>query len=203
MDNNTIMAAISAQTKLVDSIPIDQNVITEIDRHIKYIEQQLNDRLIHIPANVIIQNFLPIINKRGDLPSKVDDKIWESISFSKTWHAQEALHEELFFDRHSKGLSFFYTLGDVTFDLGVEEYEGVDWYLRIKEDKRKTYKLTGAPVEIKLRAFLHLEKLLMNINLQASQIMSNIQADLTKDAFERFPSMQVLAGWNRFHKGPF
>lgn len=203
MDNNTIMAMISAQTKLVDLLPIDQAAITEIDRHIKHIEQQLNDRLIHIPTSVIVQNFLPVINKRGDFPAKVNDEIWESVSFSKVWHVQTALHEELFFERHTKGLSFFYTLGEVTFDLGVEEHEGVDWYLRIKEDQRKTYKLTGAPVEIKLRAFLHMEKLLMNINVHASQIMSNIQADLTRDAFERFPSMQVMAGWNRFHKGTF
>ena len=67
MDKTAIKAEISAQSKLVESIPIDQALVTEIDRHIKDIENQLNERLVHVPAKVIIQNFLPEINKRGTL----------------------------------------------------------------------------------------------------------------------------------------
>lgn len=202
MDKDSIMESISVQSELVNSIPIDHALITEIDSHIKNIEKQLNDRLIHIPAKFIIQNFLPVINKRGHLPTKVDHETWDSFMFGKNWYAQEAMHEELSFERHTKELNFFYTSGQVTFDLGVVEYEGVDWYAKVIDDKRKTYKLTGAPVEIKLKAFQHLTQLLTLINQEAEQIMSNLSNDLTRDAFERFPGMQVMSGWNHFHKGP-
>ncbi len=198
MDKTAIKAEISTQSKLVDSNPIDMALVTEIDRHIKDIENQLNERLVHVPAKVIIQNFLPEINKRGTLATKVDDDVWDTFSFGKNWYAQKTTHEEISFDRHSKGYGFFYTLGEVTFDLGVVECDGVDWYARVIEDKRETHKLTGAPVEIKLRAFQHLGILLTQINHQAEQIASSYRSDLTRDALERFPGMQIVGGLNRF-----
>lgn len=198
MDKSAIKAEISAQSKLVDSIPIDQALVTEIDRHIKNIENQLNERLVHVPAKVIIQNFLPEINKRGTLATRVDENVWNSFLFGKNWYAQKVVHEEISFDRHSKGYGFFYTIGEVTFDLGVVECDGVDWYVRVLEDKRETYKLTGASVEIKLRAFQHLGMLLAQINHQAEQFASQFRADLTRDALERFPGMQIVGGLNRF-----
>lgn len=198
MDKAAIKAEICAQSKLVDSNPIDMALVTEIDRHIKDIENQLNDRLVHVPAKVIIQNFLPEVNKRGALATKVADDVWDTFSFGKNWYAQKATHEEISFVRHSKGYGFFYTLGEVTFDLGVVECDGVDWYARVIEDKRETHKLTGASVEIKLRAFQHLGILLAQINHQAEQIASSYRADLTRDALERFPGMQIVGGLNRF-----
>lgn len=198
MDKTAIKAEICAQSKLVDSIPIDMALVTEIDRHIKDMENQLNERLVHVPAKVIIQNFLPEINKRGTLATKVDDDVWETFSFGKNWYAQTATHEEISFEKHTKGYGFFYTLGEVTFDLGVVECDGVDWYARVIEDKRETHKLTGASVEIKLRAFQHLGILLAQINHQAEQIASSYRSDLTRDALERFPGMQIVGGWNRF-----
>lgn len=198
MDKAAIKAEISAQSKLVDSLPIDQALVTEIDRHIKDIEDKLNQRLVHIPAKVIIQNFLPEINKRGTLATKVGEDVWNTFSFGKNWYAQEATHEEISFEKHSKGYGFFYTLGEVIFDLGVVECDGVDWYARVIEDKRVTHKLTGASVEIKLRASQHIGKLLAQINFQAEQIASNFQADLTRDAIGQFPGMQIVGGLNRF-----
>jgi hypothetical protein len=103
MDKSAIEAEISAQSKLMDSIPIDQALVSEIDRHIKNIETQLNQRLVHIPAKVIINNFLPEINKQGTLASIVGDEIWECFLFAKKWHAQKKVHEEFSFDRHAKG----------------------------------------------------------------------------------------------------
>lgn len=198
MDKTAIKAEICAQSKLVDSIPIDMELVTEIDRHIKDMENQLNECLVHVPAKVTIQNFLPEINKRGTLATRVDDEIWETFSFGKNWYAQTATHEEISFEKHTKGYGFFYTLGEVTFDLGVVECDGVDWYARVIEDKRETHKLTGASVEIKLRAFQHLGILLTQINHQAEQIASSYRSDLTRDALERFPGMQIVGGWNRF-----
>ena len=200
MDKSAIEAEISAQSELVASIPIDKALVSEIDRHIKEIEQQLNDRLVNVPASVMIQNFLPPINKRGTLATQVNDEVWESFthSFGKNWYAQKALHEEISFAKHAKGYGFFFTLGEVTFDLGVVECDGTDWYARITEDRRQTYKLTGAPVEIKLRAFPHLRDLLMQINHQAEQVVANYRAELNRDATEHFPGMQIVGGWNRF-----
>jgi hypothetical protein len=199
MDKTAIKAEICAQSKLVESNPIDMELVTEIDRHIKDIENQLNQRLVHVPATVIIQNFLPIVNKKGRLATKVGDDIWDTFSFGKNWYAQKTTHEEISFERHTKGYSFFYTLGDVTFDVGVVECDGMDWYARITDDKRETHKLTGASVEIKLRAFQHLGILLAQINHQAEQMASSYRADLTRDALEGFPGMQIIGGWNRFH----
>ncbi|HND85568.1 MAG TPA: hypothetical protein PLU50_07150 [Pseudobdellovibrionaceae bacterium] len=198
MDKSAIKAEISAQSKLVDAICIDQELVTEIDRHIKEVENQLNTRLVHIPAKVIIQNFLPVIDKRGTLATKVNEEVWDSFLFGKNWYAQKVLHEEISFERHSKGYGFFYTVGEVTFDLGVVECDGVDWYVRVLEDKRETHKLTGASVEIKLRAFQHLGVLLTQINHQAEQLASQFRADLSRDALERFPGMQIVGGLNRF-----
>lgn len=198
MDKTAIKAEICAQSKLVESIPIDQALVTEIDRHIKDIENQLNERLVHIPAKIVIQNFLPEVSKRGTLATKVADEVWNTFSFGKNWYAQKATHEEISFDRYSKGYGFFYTLGEVTFDLGVVECDGVDWYVRVVEDKRETHKLTGASVEVKLRAFQHMGNLLAQINHQAEQFASSYRADLTRDALERFPGMQIVGGLNRF-----
>lgn len=198
MHKSAIEAEISAQSKLMESIPIDQVLVSEIDRQVKNIEIQLNQRLVHIPARVIVQNFLPEVDGRATLPSVVPEEIWDSFMFGKNWFAQKAVHEEISFDRHAKGFGFFYTAGEVTFDLGVVDYEGLDWYVRVIEDKRQTHKLTGASVEIKLKAFPHVTKLLAHINDQAHQISSNLSADLTRDAWERFPGMQVMSGWNHF-----
>ncbi len=198
MDKSAIKAAIDAQSKLMDSIPIDEALVSEIDRHIKDTENQLNLRLVHIPAKFVIQNFLPEVSKRGTLPSIVSEEIWESFLFGKNWFAQKAVHKEISFDRHAKGFGFFYTTGEVTFDLGVVECDGVDWYVRVLEDKRETHKLTGASVEIKLTAFQYLETLLAQINDQAHLIADKYRADLTRDALEGHTGMQVIGGWNRF-----
>jgi hypothetical protein len=198
MDKSAIEAEISAQSKLMDSIPINKALVSEIDGHIKDIENQLNQRLVHIPTKVIIQNFLPEIDKRGTLASIVGDEIWDSFLFGKSWFAQKTVHEEISFDRHAKGFGFFFTTGEVTFDLGVVESDGVDWYVRVTEDKRETHKLTGASVEIKLRAFQHLGRLLAQINNQAHDIASKFRADLTRDALEGHTGMQIIGGLNRF-----
>lgn len=203
MDRTAIEAEISVQSQLVDSIPIDPELITGIDRHIKDIEKQLNERLVHVPAKFIIRNFLPEIDKQGTLATKVDNDIWGTLSFAKNWYAQRITHEEIAFESYSKGYGFFYTFGEVTFDLGVVDCDGVDWYARIVEDKRETHKLTGASVEIKLRAFMHLGKLLAQINHRAEEISSRFRADLTRDATEKLPGMQIVGGLNRFfNAGP-
>lgn len=198
MDRAAIEAEISAQSKLVDSIPINQELVTEIDRYFKDTEYKLNQRLVYVPAKVIVQNFLPEIDKRGTLATKVDKDVWETLSFGKNWYDQKVTYEEISFDRHSKGFGFFYTIGEVTFDLGVVECDGVDWYALVTDDKRETHKLTGASVEIKLRASQHLGKLLEQINSQAVQIAESFRASLDRDAMARFPGMQIVGGLNRF-----
>lgn len=168
MDKNAIMAEISAQSKLVNGIAIDQTLVTEIDRHMKDMENQLNEKLVHMPTKVIIQDFVP---KASGTLTKINDEIWNGLHFDKKWLAQRSLHEEISFEKTAKGYGFFYTLGDVTFDVGLcEEPDGVDWYYRIIDDKREVFKVTGASVEIKLQAFRHLSKLLAKINEQANQI---------------------------------
>jgi hypothetical protein len=150
----------------VESNPITKDLITEIDRHIKKIEKQLNERLIHISTSVVVEDFL-----KGRHAAKVNADLWESLYFAKKWHAQKNLHEEISFDKSSQGYSFFYIAGEVTFDLGVcEGVGGTEWYYLVGEDLRETHKVTGAPVEIKWKAFKHLRKLLAKVNGEANNI---------------------------------
>ncbi len=176
MDKSAIEAEISAQTRLMDSIPINQELVTEIDRHIKNKEQQLNDRLVHVRASVIIRHFLPPA-KVGLLATQVDEKIWNTLRFVKTFCGQKGTYEEISFDKCTKGFGIFFTTGEVTYDMGVvQDFNGTDVYVRVVEDKRQTFKVTGAPVEIKLQAFQHLQALLTEINDRANNVVSRLDA---------------------------
>jgi hypothetical protein len=170
VDKNAITAEITAQSKLVDGIAIDQALVTEIDRHIKKMEALLNEKLVHVPASIIIEDFRPKISER-QTATRVDDEMWDNLSFGKTWWRQTASHREISFEKSTKGFGFFFVTGLVTFDLGVcEDLDGVDWYYRVTEDKRESFKVTGAPVDIKLQAFRYLNQLLAKIGEQANQV---------------------------------
>ena len=179
MNSSDIKSEIFAQSKLVDSIPIDQSMITEIDRHIKDQEKRLNDRFVHISVGQIIMHFLPP-HKLGMMATKVDDQVWNSLSFTKVWPSMKGMHEEISFDKSNKGFAFFYIMGEVTYDIGfVEDHNGVDSYVRILYDKRETFKVTGSPVEIKLRAFQHLRELLLEINKRGNSVASRYVDEIT------------------------
>lgn len=176
MDKSAIEAEIRAQSKLMESIAIDQRIVTEIDRHIKEKEQQLNERLLHVRANAIIRHFLPPV-KQGLLATQVKDDVWSSLRFAKTWPGMKGTYKEISFDRcsSSKGFRFFYTTGEVTYDFGVcADFGGEDHYVRIVEDNRQTFQVTGASVEIKLEAFQHLQPLLREIADRANNIASKL-----------------------------
>ncbi|CAM6000749.1 unnamed protein product [Sphagnum balticum] len=71
-------------------------------------------------------------------------------------------------------------MGEVLYDMGfVEDHGGMDSYVRILEDKRETFRVTGAPVEIKLRAFQHLKELLFEINKRGNNIASRYAEEIT------------------------
>lgn len=179
MNSSDIQSEISAQSKLVDSISIDQAMITEIDRHIKDKEKQLNDRFVHISVGQTIMHFLPP-SKTALLGTKVDEKVWSSLKFTKIWPNMRGKHEEISFDKSAKGFAFFYTVGEVVYDLGfVEDHGGTDSYVKILEDKRETFRVTGAPIEIKLRAFQHLRDLLFEINKRGNHIASRYAEEIT------------------------
>lgn len=179
MNSSEIQMEISAQSKLVESISIDQAMVTEIDRHIKDKEKQLNDRFVHISVGQTIRHFLPP-NKMALLATKVDEKVWNSLKFTKVWPSMRGTHEEISFDKCAKGFAFFYTMGEVVYDMGiVEDHGGMDSYVRIIEDKRETYRVTGASVEIKLRAFLHLKELLFEINKRGNSVASRYAEEIT------------------------
>lgn len=179
MNSSDIQSEISAQSNLVDSIPIDQAMVTEIDRHIKDKEKQLNDRFVHVSVGQVIMHFLPP-NKDAQLATKVDEKVWNSLNFTKVWPSMRGKHEEISFDKCAKGFAFFYTMGEVVYDLGfVIEHGGVDAYVKIIEDKRETFRITGASVEIKLRAFQHLKELLFEINKRGNNIASKYAEEIT------------------------
>lgn len=167
MDTSAVKAEISAQSELLGEIPINQVLVSEIDRHIKDTEQQLNDRLVHIGAKVIIQHFLPM-TKKNLYASVVNEEIWNNLYFQKNWYRQSSWYEEISFEKTAKGYGIFYTFGEVFFDLGVCEDMGVDWYVKVLEDKRETFRVTGAPIEIKLKAFKQLRKLLNEIIAQTA-----------------------------------
>ncbi|MCO5144140.1 MAG: hypothetical protein M9962_13710 [Oligoflexia bacterium] len=179
MNSSDIQSEISAQSKLVDSIPIDQAMITEIDRHIKDKEKQLNDRFVYISVAQIIMHFLPP-NKTVLSATKVDSTLWDSLTFTKVWSSKRNMHEEISFDKCGKAFAFFYTKGEVLYDIGlVEDYDGVDAYIRIIEDKREKLRVTGASVEVKLQFFRHLKELLLEINTRANDIASRYSEDVT------------------------
>lgn len=179
MNSSDIQSEISVQSKLVGSIPIDQAMVTEIDRHIKDQEKQLNDRFVHISVGQIIMHFLPP-HKAMLSATKVDDKVWNSLAFTKVWPSKRGTHEEISFDKCGKGFAFFYMIGEVVYDIGfVEDHGGMDAYVRILEDKRETVRVTGAPVEIKLRAFQHLRELLFEINKRGNNVASRYAEEVT------------------------
>jgi hypothetical protein len=179
MNSSDIQSEISAQAKLVDSIAIDQEKVTEIDRHIKEQEKQLNDRFVHISVGQIIMHFLPP-HKAMLTATKVDDNIWKSLPITKVWPNQRGMHQEISFDKNGKAFAFFYTMGEVVYDVGfVQDHGGLDSYVRILEDKRETFRVTGAPVEIKLRAFLHLKELLLEINKRGNDVTSRYAQEIT------------------------
>lgn len=186
MDSSDVQSEISAQSKLVESISIDQALVTEIDRHIKDKEKQLNDRFVHISARVLIKHFLPP-HKLGLLATNVDEKVWSSLRFAKVWPGKTGLYEEISFDRCNKGFAFYFTTGEVTYDLGVvEDHGGMDSYVRIVKDQRETFKVTGASIEIKLRAFLHLKELLTEINDRANNVAAKHVEAMNSRFNERF-----------------
>lgn len=179
MNSFDIQSEISAISNLVDSIRLDQAMVTEIDRLIKDKEKQLNDRLVHVSVGQVIMHFLPP-NKDAQLATKIDEKVWNSLNFTKVWPSMKRQHEEISFDKCNKGFAFFYTMGEVVYDLGfVIEHGGVDAYVRILEDKRETFRVTGASVEIKLRAFLHLKNLVFEINNRGNNIASRYAEEIT------------------------
>ncbi|MGE3758259.1 MAG: hypothetical protein AB7H97_10910 [Pseudobdellovibrionaceae bacterium] len=179
MNSSDIQSEISAQSKLVETIPMDQAMVTEIDRHIKEQEKQLNDRFVHVSVAQMIMHFLPP-DKNAHLATKVDEKVWNSLSFTKVWPSMRGKHEEISFDKCPKGFAFFHTMGEVVYDLGfVIDHGGVDAYVKIIEDKRETVRLTGASVEIKLRAFPHLRNLLQEINKGGNNIATRYVEDVT------------------------
>lgn len=179
MNSSDIQSEISAISNLVDSIRLDQTKVTEIDRLIKDKEKQLNDRLVHISVGQIIMHFLPP-HKLGLMATKVDDKVWSSLNFTKVMPSMRGTHEEISFDKCAKGFAFFYTMGEVVYDIGfVEDHGGIDSYVRILEDKRETFRVTGSPVEIKLRAFLHLKNLIFEINKRGNNVASRYAEEIT------------------------
>lgn len=179
MNSSDIQSEISAISKLVDSNPIDQAMVTEIDRLIKDKEKQLNDRFVHVSVGQIIMHFLPP-NELSLRATKVDEKVWNSLKFTTVWPSKRGQHEEISFDKSGKGFAFFYTMGEVVYDMGfIEEYGGIDLYIRILEDKRETVRVTGASVEIKLRAFQHLKELILEINKRSNNIASRYAEEIT------------------------
>ncbi len=185
MNSSGIQSEISAQSALVDSIPIDQAIVTEIDRHIKDKEKQLNDRFVHISVGQTVRHFLPP-NKMALLATKVDEKVWSSLRFTKVWPSMRGTHEEISFDKSAKGFAFFYTIGEVVYDMGlVEDHGGMDSYVRIIEDKRETFRVTGASVEIKLKAFQHLKDLLFEIIKRGNDIATRYSEEITSRYAQR------------------
>lgn len=179
MNSSDIQSEISAISKLVDSIPIDQAMVTEIDRLIKDKEKQLNDRFVHISVGQVIRHFLPP-SKIGLLATRVDEKVWNSFNFTKVFPSMRGTYEEISFDKCAKGFAFFYNMGEVVYDMGlVEDHGGMDSYVRILEDKRETFRVTGAQVEIKLRAFPHLRELIFEINKRGNNIASKYAEEVT------------------------
>lgn len=179
MNSSDIQSEISAQSTLVDTIPIDQAMVTEIDRHIKDKEKQLNDRFVHISVGQIIMHFLPP-NELSLRATRVDEKVWNSLKFTTVWPSKRGKHEEISFDKCGKGFAFFYTMGEVIYDMGfVQEHGGLDVYVRILEDTRETFRVTGASVEIKLRAFQHLKELLLEINKRGNNVATRYAEDIT------------------------
>jgi len=55
----------------------------------------------------------------------------------------------------------------------------MDSYVRILEDKREKFRVTGAPVEIKLLAFQHLKELVFEINTRGNNIASRYAEEIT------------------------
>ena len=175
MDSSDVQSEISAQSNLVDSMPINPEVVNEIDRHIKEKEKQLNDRLAHIGARVRILDFLPS-HPLSKTATEIDENVWNSLHFAKVWPRQNKMFEELSFDKSTKGFAFYYRSGRVIFDVGVvEDHGGLDMYYRIIEDHREILKLTGAPVEVKIWAFQFLRELLSEIGRRANNIASNLR----------------------------
>lgn len=178
MDSFDVSSEISAQSKLVDSISLDQAKVTEIDRHIKDTEKQLNDRFVHISVGQIIMHFLPPhpLSLRA---TRVTDDIWKSLKFTTVWPSKRNMHEEIAYDKFGKGFAFFYTKGEVLYDMAfVEDQGGADAYVRVLEDKRETVRVVGAPVEIKLRAFLNMRELVREINKRAGNVTSRYIEDV-------------------------
>jgi hypothetical protein len=171
MDQNAISAEISAQSEIVDSISITQSMVTEIDRHLKVQEYNLNEKLIHFTTRLMLKDFLTEIPIHH-MVTKVDDEMWNSLRFVKSIR-NKSPYEEISYEKSTKGFGFFYRSGEVTYDLGFYNGPvGMECYYRIIEDKREIVKVTGAPVEIKFRAFRNLKQLLSMIANQANHVAS-------------------------------
>jgi hypothetical protein len=152
VDLNATKAEMSAQSKLMENFPIDKGLVSDIDRHIKEIEFNLNENLIHIEAHHAISHYLPD-NPMAQAATLINDDIWKSLDFIKTFPSRDCLHEEICYKRHSKGFAFFYVSGRVQYDVGVvEDFGGTDMYIRIHSDTRQEIKVTGAPVEVKIKS---------------------------------------------------
>lgn len=180
MDHNAITAEISAQAKLVEGIALTHAMVTDIDRHIKDQENKLNENLVHFTTKLMLKDFLPEIPINNTV-TKVDVEMWNSLSFVKSWR-NTSLYEEISYEKTSKGFGFYHRTGEVSYDIGFRRGPiGMECYYKIIEDKREVIRVTGASVEIKLRAFKNLRPLLSMIASQANRVASsylNEQADV-------------------------
>lgn len=170
MDTKAIKAEMSAQSRLMENFPIDKALVSDIDRHIKEIEKQLNDQLVHLEAHHAIFHYLPP-TPAVHSATVVTNDVWNSLNFIKVFPCRDCLHEEISYKKSPKGFSFFYTVGRVKYDLGIcKDFGGTDTYIRINDDSREEIKVTGASVEIKLKAFQHLNSLLEQIRDRANRV---------------------------------
>lgn len=175
MDTTAINAEVSAQSKLIGELPIDKALVSEIDRQIKAIEVELNEKLVHIEAHHAIFHYLPA-SPAAQSATVVPEDIWSGLNFVKVFPCRDCLHEEISYKRSAKGFGFFYTTGRVKYDIGiVEEFGGTDTYIRIREDSRNQVKVTGANVEIKLKVFEHLRTLLEQISDRSNRVFNEYQ----------------------------
>lgn len=126
--------------------------------------------------NRLLKDFLPAI-PINHLVTKVDDSMWNSLSFIKILHGKDN-YEEISYEKCTKGFSFFYRTGEVEYDLGFQRGPtGMECYYRIIEDKREKVKVTGASVEIKLKAFKNLRPLLSMIANQANHVAASYYSE--------------------------
>lgn len=161
MDIETIKAQISAQNEILAKTDKNREEAILIDNQIKQAQKKLIDNLMFFEAKIVIESGIPVDNN-GEYAYETYHYELDRIDIQDSWETNNLPHLELSFEKQNKEYAFYCTEGEISSNVFINAYDK-SWLYYPFKDTRKKYKLTGASVEVKKKAFNYLTDLINKI----------------------------------------